>query len=143
MGRTMIVCVSIMLFTFLTCYALGVADNFIINFIMSGGSAILNLDSIFGSGGLTVILGFLGAIIVAIAILYGTVGLIIGTFTKQNYDQIMFAPFIAFLVGLNLCMIQVYNAAFQVSKLMALFTIGMFLVLSLFAIIDYYRSPLT
>lgn len=151
MGRTSLTLIAMQLGILLFCYALGAIHFINLNFTLFQGTAFeqnisWSLDNLFASKEnleifvrtvLIVMIVGIGGLLLLSAIRPGLISF------SSNIDQIIFAGIVILEVAINLAMLQVYNALWNVSSLLALFSIGIFIMISFIIIIDWWRNPLT
>jgi len=161
MGKTSISLIVLQLSILFVCFALGVVHLIHLQFVLPIPSVVngtimnetqvnIHLDDIFTSKESlnTLLWVFIIATIFTIAgfLLVATgAGSILPGFQwmSQNLDQVIFAIVVIVELAINLAMIQVYYALWDLSPLLAILTIGLFLIISIFIIVDWWRSPVT
>lgn len=142
MGRTVISLIIMQLTILFFLFALGVIDNVVVKFLIGGYGINQALDVIFSSGGgLNIIIQIIAAIFLVIGLAFIAISIIPGVVAPQLVEQAIFIPVIVIEIAINLAMFQVYYAIWTYSHLFAIFTMGIFMLVSCFVILDYWRNP--
>lgn len=133
MGRTSIAMLTMILCVVGVCYWLGLIDVIPLDW----------LQQILSGAGVTSFQYSVIAWMAAIFLALGTTGIIIGFITHQSIEQLAYWSVGAIMLSLLWTLLPLFQTLGTIHPAFAFFGIGIFIIISVFIIIDWTRNPST